>query len=301
MYFFAAPYSGYPITGCNTPIIRYPSRGRAPEICAMRLNSSGKYEIWKDVPPEIKTIYDQVILNLTKAGARIIYLDLPKFNNDRSDNMAGTVEDISAYLATHQSRIKNFNEICTSDKSKIVGTIANCIKFVNSIPRKDSAKYQQVLAMINKNQQYVMNILNQKHIDGILLPISKTGISTYDGKLVNTWQAPISSNTGLPSIAIYVSNDKNHMPIGVEIVGKKYHEGELLGFAYAYEQKYAKFKAPTLVATDYFESWSITKLNELYLQIGKNSYTQIIKPKNKTEITDSEATKATNQAIKEIM
>ena len=37
MYFFAAPYSGYPITGCNTPIIRYPSRGRAPEICAMRL------------------------------------------------------------------------------------------------------------------------------------------------------------------------------------------------------------------------------------------------------------------------
>jgi len=181
-----------------------------------------------------------------------------------------------------------------------MGNIKQCLQFVNSIPKKHSTKYSEALAIISSNQKYVIDMMNNEHIDGIMLPIAKSGSSTYDLKLVNTWQAAISSNTGLPSIVIQIGPDKNNMPVAMEIVGNKFAESELIGMAYDYEEHYISFTKPQLVVSHQYDNWPLSRLNNLFRQIGKNTYLMFIKPHNKNEVTAEESYRATALAIKDM-
>jgi amidase len=264
------------------------------------LGSAGDYDVWLNMPNDIRNIYLQAIRNLKKSGANIRQLNLNKFNNDRKTHMAGTVDDVNYYLLHNLATRNSMQDMCKSDRMRVMGDMEKCLKFVNSIPGKNSAKYREALAIINNNQKYVIKIMRNEHIDGILLPISKTGSSTYDLKQVNTWQAPISSNTALPSIVIQIGHDKNDMPVAMEIVGDKFAESNLIAMAYAYEQNYLSFTPPNLQANNDFGHWSISRLNILFRQIGKVTYQMCIKPQGNNEITPEESYNATIQAIKDI-
>lgn len=264
------------------------------------LNTAGNYDVWKHMPQNIKNIYTEATQNLIKSGAKIKYLSLPKFDNNRSPHMAGTAEDVNDYLQHNLTTRSSMQDMCRSDNMRVIGSKLECLKDVNSIPKKSSAKYKEALAIISYNLQYVTKIMKNEHIDGILLPISKSGSSTYDLTKVNTWQAPVSSNTGLPSIVIQIGHNKDNMPIAMEIVGNKLAEGELLSMAYDYEQHYTAYVPPNLTPSSEFDDWPIAKLNNLFRQIGKDTYQLFIKPKNKNEVTPQQSYTATVQAIKEV-
>ncbi|MCC2645664.1 MAG: Amidase [Burkholderiales bacterium] len=264
------------------------------------LNTAGNYDVWKHMPQNIKNIYTEATQNLIKSGAKIKYLSLPKFDNNRSPHMAGTAEDVNDYLQHNLTTRSSMQDMCRSDNMRVIGSKLECLKDVNSIPKKGSAKYKEALAIISYNLQYVTKIMKKDHIDGILLPISKSGSSTYALTQVNTWQAPVSSNTGLPSIVIQIGHNKDNMPIAMEIVGNKLAEGKLLSMAYDYEQHYTAYVPPTLTSSSEFDDWPIAKLNNLFRQIGKDTYQLVIKPKNKNEVTPQQSYTATVQAIKDV-
>lgn len=264
------------------------------------LGTAGNYDVWDGMPVDIKNIYAQAIDNLAKSGIKIRQLNLPNFDNNRKYHMAGTPDDVNTYLSHNIGSRNNMEEICTSDMSRVMGSISQCVKLVNGIADKNSQEYKQALAIIDKNIQYVTKIMHKEDIDAILLPVSKSGSSTYDLKQVNTWQAPISSNTGLPSIVIQIGHDKDKMPIAMEIVGDKYSEGQLLSIAYDYERHYMAYTPPQLVMSHKFDDWSISQLNTLFRQIGKNTYEMFIKPQNKNEVSAKQSYTATVQAIRDL-
>ena len=146
-----------------------------------------------------------------------------------------------------------------------------------------------MLTRFAKNRAYVEAILNRKKLNALLLPLNAGGGPNYNIKQVNTWRAPVSSNSGLPSITIIggYTQDNKPMPVGLELIGKMYHEGEIIALAHAYASHYPTHLSPNLISDENsstFAHLTIPEFNNLLTQIGYNSYHHFLQDADKQQI-----------------
>jgi amidase len=239
----------------------------------------GTIDTFKAMPVDIILIFKQSLQKMKQAGATIIDdITLPKFINNLDLNMSGMRQDVDAYLSSYPAVRKNFYDICESNRTRVFGDVNQCVKFITAMPVKFGRKYKQALEIFNKNKIYVEKIMAENHLDALLIPISRTGSATYDAYKVNTWLAPVSSNSGLPAITInlgFTHSDK--MPIGVELIGKQYAEGTLIEIAYSSEKNSDPRIVPTMLEeNDVFNKLDIPAYNNLLTVVGYKSYIEVL-------------------------
>lgn len=238
-----------------------------------------KVDTFEKMPETVTRVLQASLQKMRELGATIVDVDLPQFDNNRENNQAGEIQDVNDYLASFPSVRKNFSDICESDRTRTFGQPKKCLQFITSTPKKNSQSYQRALIIFSKNKRYVEKMMDQYHLDVLFIPISTHGSATYDGLTVNTWRAPVSSNAGLPSLAMtigYSPSDK--MPIGIELVGKQFAEASLIEIAYAYEQHTAARKIPVLAGVNQSLSMlSIPELNNLFSVVGYQAYNKVLK------------------------
>jgi aspartyl-tRNA(Asn)/glutamyl-tRNA(Gln) amidotransferase subunit A len=260
----------------------------------------GNYDVYQNMPDKVKKTIQQAEKHLQQAGAVLIdNINLPKFNSDRHSGMAGSVEAVNQYLASYPAVRKNMADLCLSDRTRTYGkTPQDCLKFIQDIPSKNSKEYKKILAMFEQNRDYVESIMQQQKLDALLLPISQSGDATYDQSLINTGQAPVSSNSGMPAITINAGY-LNGMPIGIELDGKIYSDGELIAMAYAYEQQTGPRHKPAMPETNpKLMGYSIAQLNNLFPALGKAAYDQVLKNEDKENLTPERFKKITEEVIR---
>lgn len=251
------------------------------------LRHVGKIDPFHKMPETISHVLKALFQKMNQLGATIIDIELSEFDNYREFNQAGEIQDVNTYLASFPATRKSFSDICESDRTRTFGTIIECTDFIKSMPNKFSEDYKKALIIFEKNKKYVEKVMQKNHLDALLMPISTQGSATYDALAVNTWRAPVSSNAGLPSIAIIAGyNPSDNMPIGIELIGKSFDEGTLIEMAYSYERHTPARKVPLLPeATKSIEKLSIPELNNLFSAIGRSAYEKVIKKaKPKTEL-----------------
>lgn len=249
----------------------------------------GNFDPFKKMPKDTREALQKSLDKMHELGATIVDdIRLPKFNNDRKNNMVGMIDDVNAYLASYPATRKSFHDICESNRTTTFGTQADCIKFIESTPKKSSKKYKIVLQTFQQNKQYVEKVMMDNHLDALIIPISQLGVATYDMNYINTFQGSVSSNAGLPSIAMNIGyNNATQMPMGIELVAKQFNESILIEIAYSYEQHTPprlKPKMPT--PNNLYSSYSIAKLNHLYTLIGQNAYQNALKNRRASEDTN---------------
>ena len=128
--------------------------------------------------------------------------------------------------------------------------------------------------MINQNKIIIEKIMSHNKFDALMIPVSSNGSATYDGSTFKNEM--VASNSGLPSITFPIGYTKNGMPVGVELIGKKWSEGKLIEIAYAYEQKFKLNKNPQLPKENLkLESLSIPEYNNLITLIGYESFRKV--------------------------
>jgi len=243
-----------------------------------RVHLVGNVDTRKDIPADIQRVLQTADQKMEQTGATIIDIDLPAFDNNRADNQAGEVEEVNEYLSSFPAVRENFIDLCKSDRTQSFGDESDCLKFIAVTPSKHSGEYQQVLAMFAKNREYVQGLMKTNHLDALLIPISTHGSATYDGMTVNTWRAPVSSNTGMPAIAFVAGYDQSNMPVGVELVGEQYNEGALIAMAYSYEVHATPRITPTLPAPNAaVAALSTPKFNNLITLIGTSAYNKVLR------------------------
>jgi aspartyl-tRNA(Asn)/glutamyl-tRNA(Gln) amidotransferase subunit A len=67
------------------------------------------------------------------------------------------------------------------------------------------------------------------------------------------------------------------MPIGIELVGKQFHEGTLIEIAYAYEMQAPKKINPIMPEENSaLLHLSVPELNNLFTLLGKNAYEEVL-------------------------
>lgn len=238
-----------------------------------------KVNTFKNMRNPTLSIFQNSVQKMQQLGATVIDIELPQFNTYRKLNMAGTFQDVNAYLITHPTDRKNFQDICKSNKTRAFGNVQECLKLIRKTPTKYSPQYYQALTIFKNNRNYVQSVMNKYHLDALLIPISTNGSATYQALKINSWQASVSSNAGLPSIVFNIGYDqKNNMPIGVELIGRQFDEGTLIEMAYSYEQHSLPRKIPVMPnANTMLENLSIAKLNHLFTQLGADAYEEVLK------------------------
>ena len=94
--------------------------------------------------------------------------------------------------------------------------------------------------------------LKKWHLDGFVYPALQ--IPTYDETLPGASKAGPYSETGwvnrigVPAVSVPGGFYSNGLPFGLEISGRRWRDGDLLGYAYAYQQATRNRRSPKLVA-----------------------------------------------------
>lgn len=234
-------------------------------------------------------IFNQTFADLRKFGAVLIKVKLPKFDSNREHNMAGEIQDVNGYLASFPSTRKNYRDICTSNRTRTFGGVSDCLKHIKDTAVRGGQIYKQVLATFKKNRAYVLQIMKVNHLAALIMPLNAEGGPSYNSERVNTGRAAVSSNAGLPAITIIggYTKSKPSMPVGLELIGKMYGEGELISLAYSYEAHLAKRPLPIMpgpAKPSPLLQMSIPQINNLFTIIGYDSYRKYLKHSKKQMI-----------------
>jgi len=234
------------------------------------VKSVARINPYKGMSDETKNIIQKSISKLQESGAVIIQdITFRKFNTNRKNNMAGEIQDVNDYLKSFPSTRKSFGDICLSNRTQTFDGIKGCLKHIKDTAKRDSKAYKAALKIFARNRNYVESIMKQHHLDALLMPLSAEGSASYELEKVNTGRIALSSNSGLPAIVINAgyTDGPIKMPVGIELIGKQYTEGELIGMAYSYEQHSDKRLRPKLlepVTSSVLEGMTIPEMNNLF-------------------------------------
>ncbi|MBA2657501.1 MAG: amidase [Tatlockia sp.] len=243
----------------------------------------GTIDTFKGMPENVREIMQKAYSDMEELGANFIEIQLNEFDNKRDYNQAGEIQDINNYLNNYPATRKNFRDICESNRTRNFGTVEQCLKFMNKMNAQtiDEIKLADNIAV--KNNNYLKKLMQENQLDALLIPISTQGIATYDGSTINTWRAPVSSNSGMPAIAFVIGYIQG-MPMGIELVAKQYAESTLIEMAYAYEQYKPKRLVPKMLKENkQVEEMSVAQFNNVINQLGKQAYEKVLKLKGNSE------------------
>ncbi|MBA2367720.1 MAG: amidase [Candidatus Protochlamydia sp.] len=247
---------------------------------------------------EVNKIYKNFSSKLTELGAILIEIELPDFKIDRKNNLAGEIDEINAYLSTFPSTRENFEDICKSNRTLSFGGTKGCIEHNNQTAPKESQTYQDTLNFFAFNRAYLMNVMKDYELDAFLMPISAHGTPNYDVWDMNTWTAPLSSNSGLPAIAVVAGYTKGSLPVGIELIGKMFTEKELIEMAYAYEKSSRPRQLPQMTGSSALKNATIPAMNNLFTEIGYQAFSTILLKEGPGELTPARFSSIVEELIR---
>ena len=235
-----------------------------------------KIEIFKNMPPETQAIFQNALLNLKSMGTTIVpNIELTEYILESKYNQAGEREDVNTYLTSYPATKKDYYAICESNQTRAFGTSMECLEFIRNYPKKYGAGYRKALTMFKKNKLYVEKIMSQYHLDALLIPVSTQGSTTYITKSMIT--EALASNAGLPAITLNIGYTNDHLPIGIELIGKQFSEGRLIGMAYAYEKHSPPRELPIMPEINtHLMKLDIPQYNNLLMTIGYDAYMKVL-------------------------
>jgi len=213
----------------------------------------------------VKEIFDAVVETLTELGATVVdpvELEIPDSANDAEYEVLlyEFKADLNAYLAA-------------SGVDPVVDTLAKLIEFNQQNADRvmpwfgqeiflkaeaksglDDPAYQKALEESHEAVAKLIEKVLQEHgLDALVAP---TNGPTWTTDLVNgdSWGSQSVSSSSAAAISGYPAitlpmGEIHGLPIGVSFLGKPYSEVELLGAAYALEQKLGVGQKPSLRPT----------------------------------------------------
>lgn len=231
--------------------------------------------VYKNTSSHGNKYYHQFFDQLKRSGVILKDLSFPLFDIDRTNNMAGEVEEIDAYLLSFPAARRNYRDLCLSTREDAFEDVDKCLAHLKETKPKHSATYDEVLARFRKNQSHVESIMAQSEVDLLLSPITYSAESTYDPWQVLTWQLPLSSNSGLSSLAFVFGQSDEHAPVFIEMISKTSSEPLLFRVAKAIESTVERPRTniKEIHPNDsLLNDFDIPMLNNLFATIGWNTH-----------------------------
>ncbi|SFJ14034.1 Asp-tRNAAsn/Glu-tRNAGln amidotransferase A subunit [Paenibacillus sp. UNC496MF] len=126
--------------------------------------------------------------------------------------------------------------------NEFLTSLTNTLNTRNGIESLDTQEYKDILLFRTRlTQQSLLGLMADNSLDAILYP-STTGPTGGSSGSANR----LSPFSGFPAISLPAGFVASGLPVGIELLGRPYDEGELIKLGYAYEQATHNRKAPEL-------------------------------------------------------
>lgn len=214
-----------------------------------------RYSDTATTDPEIKALLGQAIADLKAQGGTIIDpFDIPEYDRLTDRIGCGNFQaDLNSWFASHAANAPVHSLQQVVDSGLYLPYIEQQMKrSVDPTPRPkarvcptpvpDTWHDEKKSAL----RSALLSAMDANHLDVILYP-------TWSNppRLVGDLKSPggdnnqvLSPMTGLPAITVPMGFTHGTLPAGLQLLGRAWSEGQLLGYAYAYEQATHHRKPP---------------------------------------------------------
>lgn len=253
--------SGWDPMDATTSKMAVPSYTNGLKESAFQNITVGIAPKWLEgLDPDVRAAFTNSIEAIKKAGGKVVEIDLPRTKYSLSVYYLIAPSEASSNLARYDGvhygfRAKDFKDSETLYKRSrgqgfgkevklriMLGTYALSAGYYDAFYLKAT----QVRRLIQQDFEDAF-----KRCDAVLVPTSpstafKLGEKTDDPLkmyLSDIFTLPVNL-AGLPGISIPCGQDKAHLPIGLQMIGRPFEELKLLQMAQAFENLYGVLKRP---------------------------------------------------------
>ena len=197
-------------------------------------------------PPE-KEMTDVVLAAveaMKKRGAEAVEIEIDKLPELLEASGVIGMEfkfDLENYLeAAGGAPVRNLGEIL--DRGLYHDALGPIFRTSNDA-KENSDEYKKALARRKDVREELLSAMKKHKLDAIVYPTLRVK-PAHIGDPQPGSSCTVSAHSGLPAMSVPAGLTKDGLPVGLELLGKAFEEGKLLGMAYAYEQAVKPRRAP---------------------------------------------------------
>jgi Asp-tRNA(Asn)/Glu-tRNA(Gln) amidotransferase A subunit family amidase len=199
-------------------------------------------------------VVEAAIKSMASAGATMVDVEIPDLmhyivysslyiNHSRSA--------IDAFLASRPAlRYKTIKEIFDAKKYHPMLDLLEDIVGGPEDPYSDPEYYKRYVAS-EQFRRVVINVMAKAGADALVYPTTQVQSPTRKELNAGRWRTLdfptntlIGAQTWMPGISVPAGFTQGGVPVGMEILGLPYREGDLIALAYAFEQATHHRRAP---------------------------------------------------------
>ena len=198
------------------------------------------------IPPE-KEMTDVVLAAveaMKKEGAEAVEIEIEKLAELLEASGVIGMEfkfDLEDYLeAAGETPVKNLGEIL--DRGLYHDALGPIFRASNDA-KENSEEYRKALERREDVQEELLRAMKKHRLDAIVYPTLRVKPARVGDPQPGS-SCTVSAHSGLPAFSLPAGFTRDGVPVGVELLGKAFEEGELIAMGYAYEQATKPRKSP---------------------------------------------------------
>ncbi|MEX1257651.1 MAG: amidase family protein [Gemmatimonadota bacterium] len=210
---------------------------RADALRGARIGVLGSYFGAGEAEAEVSAVVRSALARMEEGGAEIVEVVIPGLDT----LLAGTSvitqefrEDLRAYLsAIPGAPVGSLEEIIAGGLHD--PAVEGVLRTSSATEGPDSDGYRRALGRRDRVREVVIAFLDDQGLDAIAYPSARREPAPV-GESQGGINCQLSAATGLPALVAPAALTASGLPVGIELLGRPFDEGRLIGLAYAYER-----------------------------------------------------------------
>ncbi|HZK88761.1 MAG TPA: amidase family protein [Stellaceae bacterium] len=174
-------------------------------------------------------------------GAEIVEIAIPGLRDLLHDRMGGLLvliqdfkADLNAYLASRPTApLRTLADALAS--GKVHPAAEPLMRSSEAVETRDTGEYWEHIAKRGRVRLAVLQAMADARLDALAYPTMRRKAALI-GETQTGINCRLSANSGLPALTVPAGFTADGLPVGIELLGRAWSEGLLLGLGYAYEQ-----------------------------------------------------------------
>ena len=184
----------------------------------------------------VAAVIDAALDTMAAAGAEVVEVELPGVPNLLQGGSIVPVEfkfQLADYLRAPGTPVRSLREIL--DSGLYHAAVEERYRRSDNARGLDDPDYVQALARRQPLREAVTRFMDDERLDALAYPTLRRTAAPI-GLPQHGNNCALSALSGLPAIVVPAGYAADGMPVGLELLGRAWAEGELVRLAYSYEQ-----------------------------------------------------------------
>lgn len=230
----------------DAPVVSFTERLEPDALRGKRIGVLGQRFGRRSDEREISAIVSGALDAMGELGADIVQVEMPGLDSllDSSGLIRHEFKfDLADYLAaTPGAPVVSLREII--DRGLHHQELDERFRDRDLPTARETEEYRAALAERVELRRLLIEALDEHNLDALAYPTVRREIAPI-GVPQEGSSCQLSAHSGLPALSVPAGFTADGMPVGTELLGRPFHDAELVALAFAYEQAVSPRRPPT--------------------------------------------------------